>query len=60
MYTKGDISWMSIRNEDLLYRMFGINAVLLIDYVWEWEPCAIADIKSYKPENNSISSGQVA
>ena len=59
MYTMGDVARMSVRNEDLLYRMFGINAELLIDHAWGWEPCTIADIKSYKPENNSISSGQV-
>ena len=59
MYTMGDIARMSVKNEDLLYRMFGINAELLIDHAWGWEPCTIADIRSYKPENNSISSGQV-
>ena len=46
-------------NEDLLYKLFGVNAELLIDHAWGWEPCTIADIKAYKPENNSISSGQV-
>ena len=55
----GDVARMSVKNEDLLYRMFGINAELLIDHAWGWEPCTIADIKSYKPENSSISSGQV-
>ena len=59
MYTLGDVARMSVKNEDILYRMFGINAELLIDHAWGWEPCTIADIKSYKPENNSISSGQV-
>ena len=59
MYTMGDVARMSVKNEDLLYRMFGINAELLIDHAWGWEPCSIADIKSYKPENNSVSSGQV-
>ena len=59
MYTMGDVARMSVKNEDLLYRMFGINAELLIDHAWGWEPCTIADIKSYKPENNRISSGQV-
>ena len=58
-YTMGDVVWMSVRNKDLLYRMSGVNAELLIDHAWGWEPCTIADIKSYKPENNSISSGQV-
>ena len=55
MYTMGNVARMSVKNEDLLYRMFGINAELLIDHAWEWEPCTIADIKSYKPENNSIT-----
>ena len=55
----GDVARMSVQNEELLYRMFGVNAELLIDHAWGWEPCTIADIKNYKPENNSISSGQV-
>ena len=61
----GDIARCSIGredeyyNEDLLYRLFGINAELLIDHAWGWEPCTIADIKSYKPERNSMGSGQV-
>lgn len=59
IYTMGDIARCSIENEDLLYKLFGINAELLIDHAWGWEPCRISDIKSYKPENNSISSGQV-
>lgn len=59
MYTLGDVARMSVRNEEILYRMFGINAELLIDHAWGWEPCTIADIKSYRPENNSVSSGQV-
>ena len=46
-------------NEDLLYKMFGINAELLIDHAWGFEPCTIADIKAYKPETNSLCSGQV-
>jgi DNA polymerase V len=57
--TMGDIARMSVKNEDVLYRMFGINAELLIDHAWGWEPCTIAAIKSYKPESSSISSGQV-
>ena len=59
MYTMGDVARMSLRNEELLYRLFGVNAELLIDHAWGWEPCTIADIKSYKPESGSISSGQV-
>ena len=46
-------------NEALLYQMFGVNAELLIDHAWGWEPCTIADIKAYRPETSSISSGQV-
>ena len=46
-------------NEDLLYQLFGINAELLIDHAWGWEPCTIADIKSYKPSSSSVGSGQV-
>lgn len=57
--TMGDIARCSIHAEDLLYRLFGVNAELLIDHAWGWEPCAIADIKSYKPAANSIGSGQV-
>ena len=59
MYTMGDIARCSVYNEDRLYKMFGINAELLIDHAWGWEPVTIKDIKSYRPENNSISSGQV-
>lgn len=65
MFTMGDVARCSIGkkheyyNEDLLYKMFGINAELLIDHAWGWEPCTIADIKAYKPSTNSIGSGQV-
>lgn len=65
LYTMGDIARCSIGkttdyyNEELLYKMFGINAELLIDHAWGWEPCTITDIKAYKPESNSIGSGQV-
>lgn len=59
MLTMGDVARCSVQNEDLLYRLFGINAELLIDHAWGWEPCTIADIKAYKPQTNSISSGQV-
>ena len=59
MYTMGDIARCSIKNEDLLYKLFGVNAELLIDHAWGWEPCTIKDIKSYKPLNNSICSGHV-
>jgi DNA polymerase V len=59
MRTMGDVARMSVRDEDVLYRMFGVNAELLIDHAWGWEPCSLAEIKAYRPENNSISSGQV-
>ena len=59
IYTMGDIARTSIENEDLLYKLFGINAELLIDHAWGWEPVTIKQIKEYKPSTNSISSGQV-
>lgn len=65
LYTMGDIARCSIGaesdyyNEDLLYNLFGVNAELLIDHAWGWEPCTISQIKAYKPSTNSISSGQV-
>jgi len=65
LFTMGDIARCSIGkpadyyNEDLLYRLFGVNAELLIDHAWGWEPCTIAEIKAYKPSTNSIGSGQV-
>lgn len=65
LYTMGDIARCSIgkpqdyHNEDLLYDMFGVNAELLIDHAWGWEPCTMQDIKAYKPEYKSIGSGQV-
>lgn len=57
--TMGDIARCSLHCEELLYRLFGVNAELLIDHAWGWEPCTIADIKAYKPASNSICSGQV-
>ena len=59
MYTMGDVARASVINEDFLYKLFGINAELLIDHAWGWEPCEIKDIKGYVPENNSLSVGQV-
>ncbi|MBQ7345332.1 MAG: DNA methylase [Oscillospiraceae bacterium] len=59
LFTMGDIARQSLRNEDMLYKLFGINAELLIDHAWGYEPCTIADIKAYRPESNSLSSGQV-
>ncbi|RSX53082.1 type VI secretion protein ImpB [Bifidobacterium goeldii] len=65
LLTMGDIARCSMGkasdyyNEELLYRMFGVNAELLIDHAWGWEPCEIADIKSYEPDAHSTSIGQV-
>ncbi len=57
--TMGQIARLSLQHEELLYKMFGINAELLIDHAWGWEPCTMDLVKSYRPETNSISSGQV-
>lgn len=57
--TMGDIAKFSINNEDILYDLFGINAELLIDHAWGYEPCTIKHIKNYKPNGKSIGSGQV-
>jgi DNA polymerase V len=59
IYTMGDVARCSLNNEELLYKLFGVNAELLIDHAWGRETTTIADIQAYKPENNSISSGQV-
>lgn len=59
MFTMGDVALVSISNEDILYKLFGINAELLIDHAWGYEPCTIADIKAYKPMSKSLNSGQV-
>lgn len=65
LYTMGDIAKCSLGtsedayNEDRLYKLFGINAELLIDHAWGYEPCTMADIKAYKPEHTSIGTGQV-
>ena len=61
LHTMGDIAAMSLSDwgEDRLYKLFGVNAELLIDHAWGWEPCEIEHIRAYKPENKSISSGQV-
>lgn len=59
MFTMGDVARCSVNNEDLLYKMFGKNAELLIDHAWGWEPCSISAVKAYRPENNSLGSGQV-
>ena len=59
LYTMGDVARCSLNNENLLYKLFGVNAELLIDHAWGWEPTTIKEVKAYKPERNSISSGQV-
>ena len=59
IFTMGDVAKVSHENEDLLYSILGINAELLIDHAWGFEPCTIKDIKSYKPETKSLSEGQV-
>lgn len=65
IYTMGDIARCSLGkpgeyyNEELLYRLFGVNAELLIDHAWGWEPCTIEDIRNYRPEKHSMGSGQV-
>ena len=63
--TMGDIAAVSVAgdgsvlNEAFLYKLFGVNAELLIDHAWGWEPCTMEDIKSYRPRNHSLSVGQV-
>lgn len=59
MFTMGDVARMSINNEDLLFKLFGVNAEFLIDHAWGYEPCTIEMAKNYKPSTNSLSSGQV-
>lgn len=65
IYTMGDIARCSLGrtldyyNEDFLYRLFGVNAELLIDHAWGWEPCTMEDIKKYRPRSSSVGSGQV-
>jgi len=61
LYTMGDVARCSLKQggEDLLYRLFGVNAELLIDHAWGWEPCTIREIKAYKPDSSSLGSGQV-
>lgn len=65
LYTMGDVARCSLGrendfyNEELLYRLFGVNAELLIDHAWGWEPCTMKEIKAYRPATNSLGSGQV-
>ncbi len=59
LYTMGDVARYSIDHADALYKMFGVNAELLIDHAWGWESCTMQDVKAYRPRSNSLSSGQV-
>lgn len=59
LYTMGDVAKCSVENEELLYKLFGVNAELLIDHAWGWEPCTIKEAREYKPRTSSLSSGQV-
>ena len=59
IFTMGDVARCSVSNETVLYKLFGINAELLIDHAWGCEPCTLADIKSYRPSSNSLGAGQV-
>lgn len=59
LFTMGDIARCSVANDALLYKLFGVNAELLIDHAWGWEPCTIAQVKAYRPQSNSLGSGQV-
>lgn len=57
--TMGDVARCSLIDEDFLYKLFGVNAELLIDHAWGYEPCQISDIKNYRPKNHSVGAGQV-
>ena len=59
MYTMGAVARMSLEDPDLLYHLFGVNAELLIDHAWGWEPCTLKDIRAYEPMSSSLGSGQV-
>ena len=59
METMGDVAFMSLNHENLLFKLFGVNAELLIDHAWGWESCSLHDAKKYKPKSKSLSSGQV-
>jgi DNA polymerase V len=59
IYTMGDIARVSVKNPEALYKLFGVNAEILIDHAWGYEPCTIADIKKSKPRNRSTGEGQV-
>ena len=55
MFTMGDIALRSEFDEELLYRLFGKNAELIIDHAWGYEPCTVEAVKAYRPDSNSIS-----
>lgn len=59
LFTMGDIARFSLKNEHILYKVFGVNAELIIDHAWGYEPCTMKEVKSYKSENHSMSEGQV-
>jgi len=59
LYTMGDVARFSLSNEDVLYKTFGVNAELLIDHAWGYEPCSMKDIKAYKPKSGGFSTGQI-
>ncbi len=59
MFTMGDVARCSVTDEDLLYRLFGKNAELLIDHAWGWEPCTVEAVRAFRPATNSLGSGQV-
>ena len=59
MFTMGDVARRSVHDEDLLYKLFGKNAELLIDHAWGWEPCTVEAVKAYRPSTTSLGSGQV-
>ena len=59
MYTMGDVARKSLENQDLLYKLFGVNAEYLIDHAWGYEPCTMKDVKNFRPKVNSLSEGQV-
>ncbi|MCR5187197.1 MAG: DNA methylase [Clostridia bacterium] len=59
MHTMGDVARQSVKDDEKLYKLFGINAELIIDHSWGFEPCTIHGVKSYKPVTNSLTSGQV-
>jgi len=59
LYTMGDVAKCSVENEEMLYKLLGVNAELLIDHAWGWEPCTLKEAREYKPKTSCLSSGQV-